>query len=77
VEQLIASGRVEDQKQIAAQNEAIRKLSGEIGLTEEAVRAVLGSLGKDRATIPHDRLADALFAEIGQIVAMRQGLTRP
>ena len=77
VERLIASARADDQKQIAAQNEAIRKLSGEIGLTEGAVRAVLSSLGKDQATIPRERLADALFAEIGQIAAMRQGLTRP
>jgi hypothetical protein len=77
VERLIASARVEDQKQIAAQNETIRELSGDIGLTEGAVRAVLSSLGKDQGTIPHERLADALFAEVGQIVAMRQGLTRP
>jgi len=48
VERLISSARVEDQNQIAAQNEAIRKLSGEIGLTEGAVRAVLSSLGKDQ-----------------------------
>jgi tetratricopeptide (TPR) repeat protein len=74
---LIASVPADDQKQITAQNEAILKLSGEIGLTEGAVRAVLSSLGKDQATIPRERLADALSAEMGQILAMRQGLTRP
>jgi hypothetical protein len=42
---------------LTAQNEAIRKLSGEVGLTEGAVRAVLSSLGKDQAAIPHERLS--------------------
>jgi tetratricopeptide (TPR) repeat protein len=73
VERLIAA----DQKQITAQNEMIRKLSDEFGLTEGAARAVLGSLGKDQAKIPRERLADALFAEIGEIITMRQALTRP
>ncbi len=76
VAELLSAARADDQKQIATLNEALGTLSKESGLTEGAIRAVLTSLGEDQATIPHERLADALFAGIGQIVALRQGLTR-
>ena len=74
VKQLIEETRAGDQ---TAQNAAFLKLKEESGLTELAVRAVLSSLGKDEATIPRERLPYALLNGIKQIVAMRQGLTRP
>jgi hypothetical protein len=76
VGELLAAARADDQKQITTLNEALGKLSRESGLIEGAIRAVLNSLGKDQATIAPERLVGELFAAIGQISALRQGLMR-